>query len=198
LRQLNPPGLKRLHRSWNRRTEGRIGLLVDNVESPWNVGSITRTAAALRVDHLFVVGRTLSPSHPKVGKTAMGTERYLRWTTHETFAEAAGAAREMGYLVIGLELAEGAVPLFSLQTTAAVCLAVGNEDHGLSAAALGNCDRVGFIPQMGRVGSLNVATATAIGLYELRRWSWAALDPQDELDPHDALDEQEEQDSFDP
>jgi tRNA (guanosine-2'-O-)-methyltransferase len=53
-----------------------------------------------------------------------------------------------------------------------ICLAVGHEDHGLSAATLAACDAVAFLPQLGRVGSLNVATACAIALYELRRQSW--------------------------
>jgi tRNA (guanosine-2'-O-)-methyltransferase len=51
-------------------------------------------------------------------------------------------------------------------------VAIGNEDHGLSPAALAACDSVAFIPMMGRVGSLNVATAAAIALYEFRRQGW--------------------------
>jgi tRNA (guanosine-2'-O-)-methyltransferase len=54
-----------------------------------------------------------------------------------------------------------------------VCLAVGNEDRGLSQATLAACDVVAFLPQMGRVGSLNVATAASIAIYELRRQGWA-------------------------
>jgi tRNA (guanosine-2'-O-)-methyltransferase len=55
-----------------------------------------------------------------------------------------------------------------------VCLVVGHEDRGLSPETLAGCDAVTFIPQLGRIGSLNVATATAIALYELRRRDWAA------------------------
>jgi tRNA (guanosine-2'-O-)-methyltransferase len=54
-----------------------------------------------------------------------------------------------------------------------VCLAVGHEDRGLSAACLQSCDAVVYLPQLGRVGSLNVATAAAIALYEVRRQEWA-------------------------
>jgi tRNA (guanosine-2'-O-)-methyltransferase len=53
-----------------------------------------------------------------------------------------------------------------------VCLAVGHEDHGLSRAGLEACDHVAFLPMLGRVGSLNVATATALAIYEIRRRSW--------------------------
>jgi tRNA (guanosine-2'-O-)-methyltransferase len=176
MKQLGPTDLKRLHRSWQRRTVRRVALLLDGVQSPFNVGAIVRTAAALRVDHLYLAGSTVSPAHPKAGKTAMGTERYLTWSTFDAATDAVTAAKGDGYLVVGLELAEGATPLheLTLASGAEVCLAVGNEDHGLSAAALSTCDAVGYLPQLGRVGSLNVATATAMALYEVRRREWAA------------------------
>ena len=80
-RQLGPTELKRLHRSWTRRTKQRLALMLDGVQSPFNVGAIVRTAAALGIDHLYLAGSTASPSHVKAGKTALGTERYLSWTT---------------------------------------------------------------------------------------------------------------------
>ena len=172
MRQLGPTDLKRSHRDWNRRTSGRVALLLDSVESPFNIGGIVRSAAAFRVEHLYLAGSTLSPAHAKAGKTAMGTERYLEWTTFERGPEAVEAARADGFTVLGLELADGAVPLHQLVLGPDVCVAVGHEDHGLSPAALAACDVVGFIPQLGRVGSLNVSTATAIAIYELRRRAW--------------------------
>jgi tRNA (guanosine-2'-O-)-methyltransferase len=53
-----------------------------------------------------------------------------------------------------------------------VCMAIGHEDHGLTSATLAACDAVAYLPLLGRVGSLNVATATSIALYELRRQGW--------------------------
>lgn len=172
MRQLGPTDLKRSHRDWNRRTTGRVALLLDSVESPFNIGGIVRSAAAFRVEHLYLAGSTLSPAHAKAGKTAMGTERYLTWTTFERGADAAEAARADGFTVVGLELADGARPLHQLDLGPDVCVAAGHEDHGLSAATLAACDLVGFIPLLGRVGSLNVGTATAIAIYELRRRAW--------------------------
>lgn len=172
-KQLGPTDLKRLHRSWNRRTDQRLALLLDGVQSPFNVGAIVRTAAALGVDHLYLAGSTASPSNAKAGKTALGTERYLSWTAYPSGSPALGAARDDGYAIIGLELAEGAVPLHELVVADRdICLAVGHEDHGLSAPTLAGCDQVAFIPQVGRVGSLNVATAAGIAMYELRRRAW--------------------------
>lgn len=172
MRQLRPTDLKRLHRDWNRRSTGRVALLLDGVQSPYNVGSIVRTAAAYRVEHLYLAGTTTSPASVKAAKVTLGTERYLSWTAFERGPDAADAAREEGYSVVGLELADAAVPLHQLTAGPDVCLVLGNEDHGIAPATLAACDAVAFLPLMGRVGSLNVATAAAIGVYELRRKSW--------------------------
>lgn len=172
MKQLRPTDLKRLHREWNRRSSGRIALLLDGVQSPYNVGAIVRTAAAYRVEHLYLAGTTTSPAAAKTAKVALGTDRYLSWTAFERGADAADAAREEGYSVVGLELADAAVPLHQLTAGPDVCLVLGNEDHGIAPATLAACDAVAFLPLMGRVGSLNVATAAAIGVYELRRRSW--------------------------
>jgi len=173
MKQLGPTDLKRLHRAWSRKTAGRIAMILDGVGSPYNVGAIVRTAAAYRVEHLYLAGATVSPANAKAGKLSMGTERYLSWTTFERGRDAADAAREDGFAVIGLELADDAVPLHQVRVGADVCLAVGHEDHGLPPATLAACDAVGFLPLMGRVGSLNVATAAAIAIYEIRRQEWS-------------------------
>lgn len=172
MKQLRPTDLKRLHREWSRRTGGRLALLLDGVQSPYNVGAIVRTAAAYRVEHLYLSGQSASPSGVKAAKVALGTERYLSWSSFERGADAADAAREEGFAVVGIELADAAVPLHRLSPGPDVCLAIGNEDHGLSPSTLAACDAVAFLPLIGRVGSLNVAAAAAIALYEMRRQEW--------------------------
>jgi tRNA (guanosine-2'-O-)-methyltransferase len=173
-RQLDSTGLKRLHRGWRRQSTARVALLLDRLQGPFNVGSILRTAAAYGVDHLWLVEGTVSPGDAKVAKTALGSGRYLTWTWCDTAERAAEAARAEGYRVVGLELADDAVPLPELPVGDATCLAVGHEDRGLSSPALAACDALAYIPQLGRIGSLNVATATAIALYEVRRREWEA------------------------
>ncbi len=172
-RQLDSTGLKRLHRTWRRRPAGRVGLVLDHVQSPFNVGAILRTAAALKVEHLWLVGDTASPTNAKTAKTALGSQRYLDWTWHDTATDAVAAAREDGWRIVGVELADDAVPLPDLAVDGPVALMIGHEDRGLSPASLALCDAVAFIPQLGRIGSLNVATAAAIALYEVRRRDWA-------------------------
>lgn len=172
MKSLDGTGLKRLHRDWRRRTEGRLALILDSVQTPYNVGAILRTAAAYRVEQMWLVGATESPTHPKTRKTSLGAERYVDWVAVDSPADAVAAAHSAGYRVVGIELADGASPLHEVDCSGNVCLAVGHEDRGLSAALLAACDAVGYIPMLGKIGSLNVATATAIACYEARRQEW--------------------------
>ncbi len=174
-RPLSPTDLKRLHRDWRRRTDRRLALLLEDVQQPFNLGAIARTAAAYRVDHLWLVGAAAAEfGNAKVNKTALGTQRYLTWTGCEDVGAAVAAIRAAGYHLVGIELADAAQPLFTCALGPATCLAVGHEDRGLSARALAACDEIAYLPLAGKVGSLNVATATAIALYEARRQEWSA------------------------
>ena len=173
-RNLSATEAKRLNRDWRRRTERPLGLLLDRVQTPFNVGSILRTAAAFRVDHLWLAGDSATPHHDKTRKTSLGTERFVPWTVVDTVAEGAAMARAAGLEIVGVELALGGAALAEAPFAAAgTCLVLGHEDRGLSAAALAACDRFTYVPLPGKVGSLNVATAAAIALYEARRQEWA-------------------------
>jgi tRNA (guanosine-2'-O-)-methyltransferase len=176
MKQIDSTGLKRLHREWRRRTAGRVGLILESVESPFNVGSIIRTAAAYRVGALWLTGSTATLDSSSVKKTAMGTERFLTVTSMTKASEAIVAARDVGYTVIGVELADGAKAMHELVLGDAVCLVVGHEDRGLTSATIDACDDIGYLPLAGKVGSLNVATATALALYEARRQEWTRVD----------------------
>lgn len=175
--QLDGTGMKRLHREWRRRTEGRVALVLDSVQNPYNLGSMIRTAAAERVSQLWIAGGT-TPDHAKVAKTALGTTRYLPWTEVDDGPTAVAEARAAGYQTVAIELTTEAVALPELDLMADVALVIGHEDRGVTAATLASCDAVGFIPQLGKVGSLNVAAATAIAIYEARRRSWTRTAPQ--------------------
>jgi tRNA (guanosine-2'-O-)-methyltransferase len=172
-RQLGMTEVKRLNRDWRRRTQARLSLLLDSVGQPFNVGSIIRSAAAFGVDEVWLCGETAQPGHPSARKTALGTDRLLSFERVPSAAAGAEAARAAGYRVIAIELAGEAVPLHEAPLAGDICLAVGNEDHGCSAALLAAADVIAYIPQPGKVGSLNVAAATAIALAEVRRREWA-------------------------
>jgi len=173
-RQLGATEVKRLNRDWRRRTQARLSLLLDAVGQPFNVGSIIRSAAAFAVEEVWLCGDTAAPGHPSARKTALGTDRLLSFRQASSAAAGAAAARAAGYRVIAVELTQGAVPLHEAPLAGDICLAVGNEDHGCSAALLAAADVITYIPQPGKVGSLNVASATAIALAEARRREWAS------------------------
>lgn len=172
-RQLRPTDVKRLNRDWRRRTQGRVALLVESVTQPFNVGSIVRSAAVFGVEHIWFTGNATTPDHPSTRKTALGTDRLVSWSHQATGPDAAATAREQGFRVVAVELTGDAEPLHEAPLGDAICLAVGGEDHGCSPALLTAADGVTYIPQLGRVGSLNVAVATAVALTEARRREWA-------------------------
>jgi len=176
-RQLGMTEVKRLNRGWRRRTQASISLLLDGVGQPFNVGSIIRTAAAFGVEQVWLCGDTAQPGHSSARKTSLGTDRLLSFEYPQTAVLGAQAARDAGYRVIAVELAGDAVPLHEADLSGDLCLALGNEDRGCSAGLLAAADLVAYIPQVGRVGSLNVAAAAAIALAEARRHEWTAPHP---------------------
>ncbi len=172
-RQLGQTEVKRLNRTWRRLTQARLCLLLESVSQPFNVGSIIRTAAAFGVEQVWLCGDTADPMHPSARKTALGTARLVTCEQVPGVAAAAAEVRAAGLRLVAVELAQAAVPLHLAAVGGDVCLALGNEDHGCSPALLAAADQVAYVPQVGRVGSLNVAAAAAIALAEARRREWA-------------------------
>ncbi|HET9894848.1 MAG TPA: TrmH family RNA methyltransferase [Streptosporangiaceae bacterium] len=175
-RQLGQTEVKRLNRAWRRATQARVCLLLESVSQPFNLGSIIRTAAVFGVEHIWLCGEAADPMHPSARKTALGTSRFLTFEHAVSTAEATAGARDAGLRLVVIEQADGAAPLHSAALGGDVCIALGHEDRGCSPALLAAADQVAYIPQVGRVGSLNVAAATAIALAEARRREWAATD----------------------
>ena len=98
--------------------------------------------------------------------------RSLTWSFCEEIEEAITQIKDSGFSLLGIELSEEATPIFEVPIEEKTCLVFGHEDRGLSSLTLDACDSVAFIPQLGRVGSLNVATAAGIALYETHRRIW--------------------------
>jgi tRNA (guanosine-2'-O-)-methyltransferase len=128
------------------------------------------------VERVWLCGDCADPGHPAALKTALGTGRFLTFDRAARLADAVAAIRQQGLRLVAVELAADAVPVHLAAVGGDVCLALGNEDRGCSAALLAAADQVTYIPQAGRVGSLNVTAAAAIVLAEARRREWAAAD----------------------
>jgi tRNA (guanosine-2'-O-)-methyltransferase len=183
-RQLRPTDVKRLNREWRRRTEGRLALLLDSVSQPYHVGSIVRTAAALGAECIWLCGTTPDLTDPAVGKTALGTGRFVSGYREPSAAAAARDAAADGFRVVAVGLAPGAVPLTDAPLEGDVCLAVCGAEHGCSPALLAAASAACYIPLAGpgRAGSLSPAVTAAIALAEARRREWtAALAERDSL-----------------
>lgn len=171
---LGPTDLKRLHRDWRRRVSSRLAVGLDGVQGPFNVGGILRSAAAYRAEYCWITANATGPDNPKVGKTALGSERFMTVERVPDGAAMAAAARAKGFRVVGVELATGASAIFETDLRGDVCLLVGNEDHGLARGTLEACDQLVYVPQLGSIGSLNVATAASVACYE---WARQQLTP---------------------
>ncbi len=180
MKQLDGTGMKRLHRETRRKTDARLAMMVEGVQGPFSLGSIIRTAAAYRVEHLWIANTETTPANSKVGKTALGTDRYVEWTACETTAEAIGLARAAGFQLVAIELADQAKPIDHIDMTPPTCLVVGHEDRGVVPTTLSAVDHVAYLPQLGKIGSLNVATAASIAMYEARRQHLSSGDSQQE------------------
>lgn len=153
------------------REERKIPLVVvlDNVRSMNNVGSLFRTADAFRIEGLILCGITAAPPHPMIHKTALGAEECVAWEQCATAEEAALMLRAKGYKIWALELAtESVIPEeCRLQEGERAALFVGNEVHGVSDEVIALADCCVEIPQLGTKHSLNVSVSAGIALYTL-------------------------------
>jgi tRNA (guanosine-2'-O-)-methyltransferase len=170
--QLSNTDLKRLHREWRKRGTNRLGIIIEGVQGPYNIGSIIRSSAAERVDFAWFISGSTTPRNPKTGKTALGTDRYVKWAESPDVEQAIKSAQSEGYSVVGLELTHDAIPIHDADLNTDICFLIGHEDRGVSKRALELCDLITFIPQLGKVGSLNVSIAASIAFYEMRRQGW--------------------------
>lgn len=146
-----------------------VHLVLDNLRSAFNVGSIVRTSEAARVARLHLCGITAHPPHRQLARTALGATRHVRWTRHATTVDAIDGLRAAGRRVVALELTSGARSYLDAPLDLPLALVVGHEVNGVSAEALALADEVVHIPMFGVKNSLNVAAATAVVLFEILR-----------------------------
>ena len=146
-----------------------VALLLENFRSLYNVGSLFRTADGAAVEQLLLCGFTGTPPQNGIAKTALGAEKTVPWVHYESSLEAALLCRERGYEIAAIETSVRSVDLFDWIPRFPVCIAFGNELHGISADLLETADTHVRIPMLGAKHSLNVATAAGIVVYELLR-----------------------------
>ncbi len=145
-----------------------ITVILDNVRSMHNVGSVFRTADAFLIEHIILCGYTPKPPHRDIQKTALGATETVHWTYQENTIAALSALKSNGYTIIGVEQAEGSQMLqnFTISPNQKIALIFGNEVDGVSDEALELCSQCIEIPQSGSKHSLNISVAAGIVLWE--------------------------------
>ncbi len=148
-----------------------VHVVLDNLRSAYNVGSIFRTSDACAVEHIHLCGMSAHPPHKKIEKTALGAFEYVPWTYYEKTSLALDALRAQGIPIVAIEVTPDAVPHVVYPWTQPVAVVFGNEVTGINEKTLGRCDDVVCIPMGGYKNSMNVATSFGVIIYEiLRQW----------------------------
>jgi len=149
-----------------------VHVVLDNLRSAFNVGSILRTSDAGAVAHAHLCGMTARPPNVKLYKTALGAFDYVPWTYHETTQQALDQLAAEGIPPVAVEVADNAASYLEFDWPRPVALVFGHEVHGIDPDVLARCAAAVYIPMAGYKNSLNVATAFGVVLYELlRRWN---------------------------
>ena len=144
-------------------------IVLDNVRSLNNIGSIFRTADAFMVEALWLCGITATPPHREIHKTALGATESVEWKYFENSADAVRQLREKGYVIVSVEQADGAVSpdRFSTEPGRRYALVFGHEIKGVTEEVVDLSDACIEIPQYGTKHSFNVAVSVGIVLWEL-------------------------------
>ncbi len=148
-----------------------LSVLVEDVRSLWNVGSIFRTADGAGFGQLHLSGITGCPPRKEIAKTSLGAEDHLVWQYYLSAVDIIPQLKAAGIMIVGLERNSESIDLKRAldhgQLRTPLCLAVGNEVTGLSVESLQMCDVVCHLPMRGFKESLNVAVAFGIASYLL-------------------------------
>ena len=146
-----------------------VSILLDNVRSMYNVGAFFRTADGAGIERLYLSGITARPPKKQLSKTALGADERVSWHPSEDAFETVRSLRSTGYEIAAIETSVHAVDIFDWQPRFPVCVLFGHEVDGLATTLLDLCDTHVRIPMLGLKHSLNVASASAIVMYELLR-----------------------------
>jgi len=148
--------------------KNELVLVLDNIRSLYNVGSMFRSADGFGVSKIYLCGITGTPEQHGVQKVALGAERTVLWEHRARTWSVVEELRRRGFRVVGLERARGAAALPGVRERSPLALVVGNEIRGLTPALQRRLDAVLEIPMLGAKNSFNVAVACGIALYHLR------------------------------
>jgi 23S rRNA (guanosine2251-2'-O)-methyltransferase len=146
-----------------------VVVVLDNIRSQNNTGSVFRTADAFRLQGVWLCGITATPPHREIHKTALGATESVDWQYFETTLEAVKILKSNGYTIVAVEQAEGSIMLPDYRPLPREKLAIifGNEVNGIEDDVLAIADRCIEIPQFGTKHSINVSVAVGIVIWDI-------------------------------
>ena len=149
-----------------------IVLVLDNVRSAYNVGSVFRTCDAFPVEAIYICGIAAVPPHKEILKTSLGAEKTVAWKYFKTTLEAVHELKNLGYKLYAVEQTEGSIllddPILN-SLNSQIGLIFGHEVNGVQQEVINQCDGCIEIPQGGTKHSLNIATSAGVVLWEFFR-----------------------------
>lgn len=172
MRKLKITELNRLTtEEFKERKKIPLCVVLDNVRSLHNVGSVFRTSDAFLIESVLLCGITSTPPHAEIHKTALGAEDSVEWHYFEKTEEALKGLKSRGYTLLAVEQAEGSTMLedFEIEAGARYAIILGNEVKGVQQSAIDLCDACIEIPQFGTKHSLNVSVTAGIVLWEFAK-----------------------------
>jgi tRNA G18 (ribose-2'-O)-methylase SpoU len=143
-------------------------VVLDNVRSLHNVGSVFRTGDAFLIEAVYLCGITCTPPHAEIHKTALGAENTVDWEYFNETLDAVNKLKTEGYTVFSIEQAKGSIllPDIVLDKTQKYAVVLGNEVKGVQQKVVDACDGCIEIPQYGTKHSLNVSVTSGIIIWE--------------------------------
>lgn len=149
----------------------QVTLVLDNVRSEMNVGSVFRTADAFLIERVCLCGITPQPPKAEIHKTALGAEESVCWQYFPTTLEAIGQLKDEGYVICSIEQVHDSVSLeqFVVNSNQRVAIVLGNEVKGVSQEVVDASDTCVEIPQEGTKHSLNISCCAAIVMWHVYR-----------------------------
>mgnify|MGYP000203711370 FL=1 len=146
-------------------------MVLDNVRSLHNVGSVLRTADAFRIEAVYMCGITATPPSAEIHKTALGAEDSVNWQYFEDTMQAVDKLKNEGYTVLAVEQVEGSLKLgnFAFEPQKKYALIMGNEVKGVRQDVVDACHQALEIPQYGTKHSMNVSVTAGIVMWEVER-----------------------------
>lgn len=146
-----------------------VVVVLDNIRSRHNIGSVFRTADAFLIEAVYLCGYTATPPHRDIQKTALGATDSVRWEYYKNTLDAIHSLKDEGYNIASIEQTEKSVKLgeLNLERDRKYALVFGNEIHGVSQEVVNASDLCIEIPQFGTKHSLNIAVATGVVLWDI-------------------------------